>query len=118
MTAGLTWALVGNDQPKPEAGHAEPAAVAPAVPTPAPPKPTPPPKPDPPAAARTACPVPDSPTDAYTYADSDAHPQADIAPQALGASHAETALPDPDPAAFAARADRLPGQRAELLDAG
>ncbi|MFJ9679693.1 sigma-70 family RNA polymerase sigma factor [Streptomyces sp. NPDC101194] len=54
-TAGLAWALVGNDQPKPEAEHtAKPAVVAPAAPTPAPPKPTPakstpPPKPAPPA---------------------------------------------------------------------
>ncbi|WP_413753113.1 sigma-70 family RNA polymerase sigma factor [Streptomyces sp. R-74717] len=65
VTAGLGWALVGNDQPKPEAGHAtKPAAVAPAVPTPAPPKPTPtptPPKPKPDAPAPPAPPAP-SPT--------------------------------------------------------
>uniref|UniRef100_A0AAU2VSM8 Sigma-70 family RNA polymerase sigma factor n=1 Tax=Streptomyces sp. NBC_00008 TaxID=2903610 RepID=A0AAU2VSM8_9ACTN len=50
--AGLVWALVGDDQPRPEAKPvARPPAVAPAVPSPAPPKPkpTPPPKPAPPA---------------------------------------------------------------------
>ncbi|WP_159402343.1 sigma-70 family RNA polymerase sigma factor, partial [Streptomyces griseus] len=36
--AGLVWALVGDDQPKPEPGPvAKPPAVAPAVPTPPPP---------------------------------------------------------------------------------
>ncbi|MFF3783373.1 sigma-70 family RNA polymerase sigma factor [Streptomyces sp. NPDC001933] len=51
--AGLVWALVGDDQPKPEAGPAtKPAVVAPPAPTPPPrpePKPKPPPKPAPPA---------------------------------------------------------------------
>ncbi|GGT52006.1 hypothetical protein GCM10010207_60330 [Streptomyces atratus] len=65
-TAGLAWALVGNDQPKPEAGHAaKPAAVAPAVPTPAPPKPkptpTPTPKPDAPAPPAPPAPSPTPP---------------------------------------------------------
>lgn len=57
--AGLVWALVGDDQPRPEAKPVpKPPAVAPAVPSPAPPKPkpTPPPKPAPPA------PVPPKPT--------------------------------------------------------
>ncbi|MEV0785959.1 sigma-70 family RNA polymerase sigma factor [Streptomyces sp. NPDC050423] len=57
--AGLVWALVGDDQPRPEAKPvARPPAVAPAVPSPAPPKPTPtpPPKPAPPV------PVPPKPT--------------------------------------------------------
>ncbi|MFF1914440.1 sigma-70 family RNA polymerase sigma factor [Streptomyces sp. NPDC058239] len=66
VTAGLAWALVGNDQPKPEARHtAKPAAVAPAVPTPAPPKsrpkPTPPPKPDAPAPPAPPAPSPTPP---------------------------------------------------------
>ncbi|MFC9754396.1 sigma-70 family RNA polymerase sigma factor [Streptomyces sp. NPDC056921] len=51
--AGLVWALVGDDQPKPEAKPAtKPAVVAPPAPTPPPkpePRPTPPPKPAPPA---------------------------------------------------------------------
>lgn len=50
--AGLVWALVGDDHPRPEAKPVpKPPAVAPAVPSPAPPepKPTPPPKPAPPA---------------------------------------------------------------------
>lgn len=51
--AGLVWALVGDEQPRPEAKPvARPPAVAPAVPTPAPPKSTPtPPAPAPPAPA-------------------------------------------------------------------
>ncbi|MFJ7497267.1 sigma-70 family RNA polymerase sigma factor [Streptomyces sp. NPDC097727] len=64
VTAGLAWALVGNDQPKHEAGHtAEPAAVAPVVPTPAPPKPKPttPPKPDAPAPPAPPAPSPAPP---------------------------------------------------------
>ncbi|MEU2672870.1 sigma-70 family RNA polymerase sigma factor [Streptomyces sp. NPDC007164] len=53
--AGLVWALVGDDQPKPEARPAtKPAVVAPPAPTPPPaPKPTPP-KPAPPAPAPPA----------------------------------------------------------------
>ncbi|TXR96261.1 sigma-70 family RNA polymerase sigma factor [Streptomyces sp. col6] len=49
--AGLVWALVGDDSPRPEAKPAaKPPAVAPAVPSPTPPKPTPPkPEPTPPA---------------------------------------------------------------------
>lgn len=53
--AGLTWALVGDDQPRIEAKPAtRPSAVAPAVPSPAPPKPapTPPPSPRPPSPHR------------------------------------------------------------------
>ncbi|WP_424861624.1 sigma-70 family RNA polymerase sigma factor [Streptomyces sp. MMS24-I29] len=39
--AGLAWAMVGSDQPGPDAGHAtQPAVAAPAVPPPAPPNPT------------------------------------------------------------------------------
>ncbi|WP_199879124.1 sigma-70 family RNA polymerase sigma factor [Streptomyces sp. CB02460] len=54
--AGLVWALVGDDSPRPEAKPApKPPAVAPAVPSPTPPKPTPP-KPTPPK------PVPPAPT--------------------------------------------------------
>ncbi|MEU1345475.1 sigma-70 family RNA polymerase sigma factor [Streptomyces sp. NPDC005795] len=70
--AGLVWALVGDDQPRPEAKPvARPPAVAPAVPTPPPPKPTPtptPPAPAPPAPARpepTPTPTP-TPTPAPT----------------------------------------------------
>ncbi|MFC9621674.1 sigma-70 family RNA polymerase sigma factor [Streptomyces sp. NPDC056930] len=63
VTAGLTWALVGNDQPKHEAGHAaKPAAVAPAVPTPAPPKPKPKPTPPPPKPDAPAPPAPPAPS--------------------------------------------------------
>lgn len=60
--AGLVWALVGDDQPRPEAKPAaKPPAVAPAVPSPTPPKPKPaPPKPAPPA------PGPAKPTPAPT----------------------------------------------------
>ncbi|WP_198957058.1 sigma-70 family RNA polymerase sigma factor [Streptomyces sp. CB01249] len=59
--AGLVWALVGDDSPRPEAKPVpKPPAVAPAVPSPAPPRPTPPeptpPKPAPPA------PTPPEPT--------------------------------------------------------
>lgn len=60
-TAGLVWALVGDDQPKPEARPAtKPAVVAPAAPTPPPapkPKPTPP-KPAPPAPPAPSAPAP------------------------------------------------------------
>ncbi|MFC8533031.1 sigma-70 family RNA polymerase sigma factor [Streptomyces sp. NPDC057249] len=54
--AGLVWALVGDDSPRPEAKPVpKPPAVAPAEPSPAPPKPVPPeptpPKPAPPAPA-------------------------------------------------------------------
>lgn len=46
--AGLTWALVSDDQPRIEAKPAtRPSAVAPAVPSPAPPKPAPTPPPSP-----------------------------------------------------------------------
>lgn len=56
-SAGLVWALVGNDQPKPEAAHvSEPAAVAPALPKPA--EPAPEPKPEPPAAPVSEPPAP------------------------------------------------------------
>ncbi|ARF74036.1 RNA polymerase subunit sigma-24 [Kitasatospora albolonga] len=50
--AGLVWALVGDDQPKPEPQPvAKPPAVAPAVPSAEPPAPEPPsPEPEPPAA--------------------------------------------------------------------
>ncbi|MFB7527256.1 sigma-70 family RNA polymerase sigma factor [Streptomyces sp. NPDC056178] len=62
VTAGLAWAMVGNDQPKPEAEHAaKPAVVAPAAPTPAPPRPTPPPKPAPPAPPAPKSPPPPEP---------------------------------------------------------
>ncbi|MEW1890386.1 sigma-70 family RNA polymerase sigma factor [Streptomyces sp. NPDC085659] len=59
--AGLVWALVGDDSPRPEAKPVpKPPAVAPAVPSPTPPKPAPPeptpPKPAPPA------PTPPEPT--------------------------------------------------------
>ncbi|WP_406501284.1 sigma-70 family RNA polymerase sigma factor [Streptomyces sp. NBC_01590] len=59
-TAGLVWALVGDDQPKPEARPAtKPAVVAPPAPTPPPaPKPTLPPKPAPPAAPAPPAPTP------------------------------------------------------------
>ncbi|MFD4024660.1 sigma-70 family RNA polymerase sigma factor [Streptomyces sp. NPDC058576] len=59
--AGLVWALVGDDQPKPESKPvAKPPAVAPAVPTPASPPPSPKPVPEPPAApAPPAPPAPD-----------------------------------------------------------
>ncbi|MFF2331622.1 MULTISPECIES: sigma-70 family RNA polymerase sigma factor [unclassified Streptomyces] len=59
VTAGLAWALVGNDQPKPEAKRAaKPAVVAPAVPTPTPPKPTPEPAAPAPPAPSTPSPSP------------------------------------------------------------
>ncbi|MFE3151446.1 sigma-70 family RNA polymerase sigma factor [Streptomyces sp. NPDC059218] len=60
--AGLAWALVGDDQPKPEARPAtKPAVVAPAVPAPPPaPKPAPP-KPAPPAPPAPAAPAPTPP---------------------------------------------------------
>ena len=61
--AGLVWALVGDEAPKPEAGPvAKPPVVAPAVPSPPPPKPTPTPEPPsapaPPATAPTPSPKP------------------------------------------------------------
>ncbi|MFH8364986.1 sigma-70 family RNA polymerase sigma factor [Streptomyces anulatus] len=61
--AGLVWALVGDDQPKPEPRPvAKPPVVAPAVPTP-PPPPSPKPSPKPPAApAPPAPPAPSEPT--------------------------------------------------------
>ncbi|MGW1412013.1 sigma-70 family RNA polymerase sigma factor [Streptomyces sp. NPDC002403] len=66
--AGLAWALVGDDQPKPEAKHvAKPAVVAPPAPTP-PPEPKPPapkpsaPKPSAPEPAPPAPPAPRTPT--------------------------------------------------------
>lgn len=66
--AGLVWALVGDDQPRPEAKPvARPPVVAPAVPTPAPappkptPKPTPTPKPPAPAPPAPAPPTPTPP---------------------------------------------------------
>ncbi|MGQ4487192.1 sigma-70 family RNA polymerase sigma factor [Streptomyces sp. SAS_281] len=56
--AGLVWALVGDDSPRPEAKPVpKPPAVAPAVPSPTPPKPAPP-EPTPP---RPAPPVPPPP---------------------------------------------------------
>ncbi|MCX4519378.1 sigma-70 family RNA polymerase sigma factor [Streptomyces anulatus] len=60
--AGLVWALVGDDQPKPEPRPvAKPPVVAPAVPTP-PPPPSPKPSPKPPAApAPPAPPAPSEP---------------------------------------------------------
>ncbi|TRV80352.1 sigma-70 family RNA polymerase sigma factor [Streptomyces sp. 130] len=63
--AGLVWALVGDDSPRPEAKPVpKPPAVAPAVPSPTPPKPTPPtpatPKPTPPKPAPSA-PAPSRP---------------------------------------------------------
>ncbi|SFY41104.1 sigma-70 family RNA polymerase sigma factor [Streptomyces atratus] len=61
--AGLVWALVGDDQPKPEAKHvAKPAVVAPPAPTP-PPAPKPPaPKPSAPKPAPPVPPAPSAPT--------------------------------------------------------
>ncbi|WP_327245206.1 sigma-70 family RNA polymerase sigma factor [Streptomyces sp. NBC_01320] len=57
--AGLVWALVGDEQPRPEAKPvAKPPVVAPAVPSPPPPKPTP--EPEPPSAP--APPAPPAPT--------------------------------------------------------
>ncbi|MFI6944966.1 sigma-70 family RNA polymerase sigma factor [Streptomyces sp. NPDC050422] len=74
--AGLVWALVGDDQPRPEAKPvARPPVVAPAVPTPTPPKPTPmppapapvPPAPAPPEPTPTSTPTPTpTPTPAPT----------------------------------------------------
>lgn len=65
--AGLVWALVGDEQPRPEAKPvARPPAVAPAVPAPAPPKPTP----TPPAPAPSAPPAPEptpTPTPTPTF---------------------------------------------------
>ncbi|MDQ0985401.1 sigma-70 family RNA polymerase sigma factor [Streptomyces sp. V2I9] len=57
--AGLVWALVGDDQPKPEPKPvAKPPAVAPADPTPKPAPPSPEPTPEPPAAVPPASPEP------------------------------------------------------------
>lgn len=65
--AGLVWALVGDEQPRPEAKPvARPPAMAPAVPAPAPPKPTP----TPPAPAPSAPPAPEpapTPTPTPTF---------------------------------------------------
>ncbi|MEU2024316.1 sigma-70 family RNA polymerase sigma factor [Streptomyces sp. NPDC016469] len=59
--AGLVWALVGDDSPRPEAKPVpKPPAVAPVVPSPTPPKPTPP-EPTPPKPAAPA-PTPPKPT--------------------------------------------------------
>ncbi|MYX14779.1 sigma-70 family RNA polymerase sigma factor [Streptomyces sp. SID8374] len=58
--AGLVWALVGDDQPKPEAKPvAKPPAVAPVVPSPEPPAPEP--EPEAPAAPAPVPPAPDDP---------------------------------------------------------
>ncbi|MGW0961190.1 sigma-70 family RNA polymerase sigma factor [Streptomyces gelaticus] len=60
--AGLAWALVGDDQPKPEAGQvAKPAVVAPPAPTPPSPKPSAP-KPPAPKPAPPKPPAPPAPT--------------------------------------------------------
>ncbi|MET8327566.1 sigma-70 family RNA polymerase sigma factor [Streptomyces sp. NPDC005181] len=70
-TAGLVWALLGDESPKPEAKPvARPPVVAPAVPSPPPPKPTPPPESPsaaaPPAPAQTPPPKPSTPAPAPT----------------------------------------------------
>ncbi|WP_327422873.1 sigma-70 family RNA polymerase sigma factor [Streptomyces sp. NBC_01527] len=105
--AGLVWALLGAESPKPEARPAaRPPVVAPAVPSPAPSKPTPTPEPPsapaPPASAPT--PSPNPPTTISTPAPTptaeptpEPKPPVPVPPEPTPSAPATPAPPPPAP---------------------